>query len=89
MIREWRARAACLNHNPETWFPKGTRGRTGSKADYRPAREICAGCPVTDECLRFALSGAIDTFHNEGMWGGLDPDQIRAVVKARRNRGKS
>lgn len=39
------------------------------------AKAICATCPVTQECLEFALK------HDEkyGVWGGLDADERKAL----------
>jgi hypothetical protein len=40
-----------------------------------PARQVCAGCPVRQECLEFALC------HGEvhGIWGGLTERDRRAL----------
>ena len=56
----WRYRAACRSADLEVFFP----GR-GEPAE--PARQICAGCPVRQPCLDYALSHAI----THGIWGGL------------------
>jgi len=43
--------------------------------DARRARQICAGCPFRRRCLAYAIE------HDEchGIWGGLDPDERRAL----------
>lgn len=41
---EWQDRAACLGVDPEIFFPE----RGGSS---KPARAICAGCEVREDCL--------------------------------------
>ena len=44
---DWRARAACADHDPTLWdMDRATR------ADARRARAICAGCPVLADCAR-------------------------------------
>ena len=55
----WHADAACREHPEVTFYP--TRGD-----DTRPAKQVCAGCLVRDECLADAVE------HNElhGVWGG-------------------
>lgn len=45
---EWHARAACRGVGPAAFFPE-----RGVVADE--ARALCAGCPVTADCLDFAM----------------------------------
>jgi len=67
-------RAACLDADPEVWFPI-ERAATG------PALAICRDCPVQAECLDYAL--AHDARH--GVWGGLTERQVDGLRrKARR-----
>ena len=58
--QNWRDQAACRDADPELFFPK-----EGGSA--QPAKAICAGCPVTAQCLRHALS--FPEWH--GVWAGL------------------
>lgn len=46
----------------------------------RPAKRICAGCPVREECLDYALE------HDEafGVWGGLSARERRDIARSRR-----
>ena len=45
--RSWRARAACLDADPDLFFPpQGDAARRAVAA----AREICAACPVRAAC---------------------------------------
>ena len=67
----WRYRAACRGADLEVFFP----GR-GEPAE--PARQICAGCPVRQPCLDYALSHAIV----HGIWGGL-AERDRRVLRSR------
>jgi len=64
----WRELAACRGADLEVFFP----GR-GEPAE--PARQICAGCPVRQACLDYALSHAI----THGIWGGLTERDRRAL----------
>ncbi len=80
---DWRYRAACRGADLSVFFP----GR-GEPAE--PARQICAGCPVRQPCLEFALSNGI----THGIWGGLaERDRrglrIRHTVAARRKRDEA
>jgi WhiB family transcriptional regulator, redox-sensing transcriptional regulator len=56
----WRELAACRGADLEVFFP----GR-GESAEL--ARRVCAGCPVRQPCLDYAVSNRIV----DGIWGGL------------------
>jgi WhiB family transcriptional regulator, redox-sensing transcriptional regulator len=60
---DWTSYAACRGHDTDLWFVEGHEG------SYREARVICAACPVTSECLQWAL----DTKTDHGLFGGLSP----------------
>jgi len=60
----WHRRAACRGIGPSTFFPK--RGGNG-----REARAICARCPVTEQCLSYAMADD-DTV---GMWAGTSSNE--------------
>lgn len=66
----WAKEAKCLAADPETFFPE----KGGST---REAKKICALCPVTDECLAYALE------HDErfGIWGGLSERERRRLKR--------
>lgn len=60
----WRDRAACVGHDPETFFPGHTE-TTSALADIAAAQAICARCPVKADCLAWAIAHKVD-----GIWGG-------------------
>lgn len=68
-------RAACVEHDPEVWFPRPLQGRPQPtrQAPGEAAKAVCAGCPERAPCLAYALEQAIP----HGVWGGLD-QQARA-----------
>ncbi|MBO0850661.1 MAG: WhiB family transcriptional regulator [Pseudonocardia sp.] len=66
---DWRDGAACLGEDPELFFPIGTTG-VGLR-QVAQAKSVCRGCPVTGECLAWAL----DTGQLYGVWGGLSEDE--------------
>ena len=70
-FQPWSERAACLNLDPELWFPE--RGESN-----RAAKRVCAACPVRDECLEYAL----DAREPYGVWGGLS-EQERSQLNRR------
>jgi WhiB family transcriptional regulator, redox-sensing transcriptional regulator len=63
--QDWRDRVACRGADPELFFPQADDG-TG-RAAVAKAKAICAGCPVADQCLQFALASP----EKHGTWGGL------------------
>ena len=79
----WRYQAACRGADLQVFFP----GR-GESAE--PARQICAGCPVRQPCLDYAISHAI----THGIWGGLTerdrrPLRVHYTAAARRQRNEA
>jgi len=57
---KWMADAACLDADPEAFFPEV--GGNGLEA-----KRVCARCSVIEQCLEYAMYYNID----EGVWGGL------------------
>lgn len=70
---EWLRRAACVDADPELFFPVGESGPAAAQA--RRAKEVCHHCPVERECLEWAL----DTGRTSGVWGGTDEDERRRM----------
>jgi WhiB family redox-sensing transcriptional regulator len=69
----WMARGNCRLYPPATFFPSDGVG-------VDKARAICAGCPVSHECLEYALEHRID----HGVWGGCSERERRRILKRRR-----
>jgi WhiB family transcriptional regulator, redox-sensing transcriptional regulator len=69
--QEWRGGAACLNHDPELFFPEGTAGPALRQFDQ--AKQICRSCPVLAPCLGFALRHGVAF----GIWGGTTAEERR------------
>lgn len=71
-MTDWRRYAACLDEDPDLFFPDGETG-TPALIQIEIARGVCAYCPVQQACLDDAMAaeggGARDTRH--GMWGAL------------------
>ncbi|UGT68478.1 WhiB family transcriptional regulator [Nocardia gipuzkoensis] len=65
--RGWH-RAACRGDpNHEAWFPYPSQ-------DFDYAREVCAGCPIRQECGDFAARTG-----QSGVWGGHEFDRGRVI----------
>lgn len=72
---DWRSSAACLDHDPELFFPVGNTGP--AIAQIEEAKSICASCPVTATCLEWAIKNGQDF----GVWGGKSEDERRSIKR--------
>lgn len=72
----WRAAAKCGGDDPELFFP------INSPIQEQMAKEVCATCTVSTQCLTEAL----DTGSDHGIWGGLNERQRRALLRRRAGR---
>lgn len=72
---DWRSKAACLNVDPELFFPIGNTGPAIAQA--AEAKAVCASCTVKDTCLQWA----IDNNQDSGVWGGMSEDERRAYKR--------
>ncbi len=69
----WRDHAACRDEDPELFFPAGTRGP--ARAQIARAKTVCRRCPVSAQCLQWAL----DSGQDSGVWGGASATERRAL----------
>ena len=69
----WRALSTCRDTDPELFFPVGTTGQ--ALLQIAKAKSVCCQCPVTAECLEFALETNQDT----GIWGGTSEEERRQI----------
>jgi WhiB family redox-sensing transcriptional regulator len=79
----WIQHAACLDLDPELFFPVGTTGKALEQIEE--ARAVCLGCPVINECLEWALV----THQDAGVWGGKTEDERRTIRRNRQRRRKA
>ena len=73
---DWRHRALCRDEDPELFFPIGNTGP--AIVQLEQAKAVCRRCPVTDDCLSWALESGQDA----GIWGGMGEDE-RGALKRR------
>jgi adenine-specific DNA glycosylase len=66
-MSDWRARAACLDEDPELFFPVIEEGPL-----VDAAKAVCGRCPVRDQCLAYATTNI-----HFGVAGGLTADERR------------
>jgi WhiB family transcriptional regulator, redox-sensing transcriptional regulator len=71
-LGEWHGRGLCTGEDPDAFFP--SHGDPGTVA-----QRICGICPVRNDCLRYATEA-----DEHGIWGGLDQDERRNLLRRQR-----
>ena len=76
-------RAACLNSDQDMWFPTDAYpGALRLQVELeRECARICAGCPIRNACLHYALR-----WEPHGFWGGKTARARRAMNRSMRLR---
>ena len=70
----WASQALCAQTDPDLFF-------SDSASQTAQAKATCRRCPVRDDCLTHAL----ETREDFGVWGGLDRDERRHLLRRRRD----
>lgn len=70
---DWRNKAACRTEDPELFFPAGAT----CARQITEAKSVCHRCPVTADCLRWAM----DTGQHYGIWGGLSEEERLVLLR--------
>lgn len=75
---DWRTQAACLDHNPELFFPHPTDHDSEDEA-----LAICETCPARTDCLTEAMKSETyrPTSNRHGIWGGKTPQQRYMIYR--------
>lgn len=75
---DWQMQGGCRGLDSSFFFhPEGERGHARLQRERR-AKQICASCPVIQQCRSHALS--VDEVY--GIWGGLS-EHDRTVLRRR------
>lgn len=69
----WRTQAACVDARTGLFFAE-------DEPQIDAAKRICARCPVSEDCLSFALLNRVD----DGIWGGFTEKERRRMLKQQR-----
>ena len=69
---------ACMQTDPEVFFPDGNDGGWN---ETRKAKKMCEPCPVIRECAIYALAAG----ENYGVWGGLSANELRQIRRGHRS----
>lgn len=72
----WRNRSACLDQDPELFFPIGSSGP--ALLQIEEAKVVCGACDVLVTCLKWANEAGRDA----GVWGGQSEEE-RLSIKRR------
>ena len=75
LAMDWRHRSACLDEDPELFFPIGNTGP--AILQIEEAKQVCRRCDVREQCLAWALEAGQD----HGVWGGMSEDERRALKR--------
>jgi WhiB family redox-sensing transcriptional regulator len=75
MSEHWTDRAACREPgiDPELFFPVSESGP--AVWQVAAAKAVCARCPVTADCLSWAMRAG----EADGIWGGTTPGERRTL----------
>jgi WhiB family transcriptional regulator, redox-sensing transcriptional regulator len=76
----WESQAACLDSDPDLFFPIASSGP--ALRQIAQAKAICARCQVRRECFRFALA----THQIHGVWGGTSEEE-RQLLRSHGRQG--
>lgn len=80
----WTKKAACngkYTSRLDPWHPPEDMASGERKRVLAWARSFCLSCPVQPDCLRYALELIEDEGSVEGMYGGMEPGEIRALAR--------
>lgn len=71
---DWMADAACLDHDPELWWPDNEvyQGEAVA-AQTNAAKSVCDTCLVVDDCFVYAVAIGAD----HGIWAGMTSPERR------------
>jgi WhiB family redox-sensing transcriptional regulator len=73
---DWQLSAACRGLDTAAFYhPENERGPSRMRREMR-AKAVCAGCPVIQSCLRWALAAR----EPYGVWGGLSVEEREALL---------
>ena len=69
---------ACSGLNPRMFYPSSNHTALDDLLELK-AKEICAICDLTADCLQYAL----ETHEKYGIWGGKTERERRSVIRSK------
>ena len=77
---DWRPEAACRGLDPELFFSSDEIVNRQERLEREAeAKAVCNRCSVRRDCLSYAVSAG----ERYGIWGGLNPQERRALGRSR------
>lgn len=77
---DWRPEAACRGLDPEFFFSSDEIANRQERLEREAeAKAVCTRCIVRSDCLSYALEAG----ERYGIWGGLNPQERRALGRGR------
>ncbi|MET1071210.1 MAG: WhiB family transcriptional regulator [Umezawaea sp.] len=81
-VWDWQIDGSCRGANSAIFFhPDNERGSARSARENH-AKQICAACPVLEQCRQHALEAQ----EPYGVWGGMGEDERRKIIASARRR---
>jgi WhiB family transcriptional regulator, redox-sensing transcriptional regulator len=77
----WRNLSACLDEEPELFFPIGNTGL--ALVQIEEGKAVCLRSEVVEACLSWAMESG----QTAGVWGGMSEDE-RTALKRRDARAR-
>lgn len=75
VLPAWIDEAVCASVDAELWFP-------GKGDTTKPAKALCATCPVSAQCLAWAMETEEQTAGGRfGIYGGLSPRERARLAR--------
>lgn len=72
----WQSLGNCRGFTKLFFYaPRGRNSTKNANEAEQFCKQLCADCPVKDQCLAYAL----DNDEQYGIWGGLTPSQRNMV----------
>ena len=72
--RSWVAQAHCKGMDPQMFFLEHNENGA-NYVKLKNARIVCGGCPVRQECFKYAM----DNWEPAGIWAGTTPMDRRKM----------
>lgn len=73
----WQRDAACVEVDPDLFFPAVPQAAGRDTAQTAAARGVCRACPVLEECREWVLATVPSRYDKYGVVGGLVPAERR------------
>ncbi len=81
-VWEWQLQGSCRGLDSALFFhPEGERGPARANREAK-AKQICAACPVLEQCRQHALA----VHEPYGVWGGLSESERDEMIRGQTRR---